>query len=61
MVLMIEPVYNLMNDLKKEREYDEIIYMSPDGELLNQQVSNTLSCLDNIMILCGTIRESTIG
>lgn len=53
MVLMIEPVYNLMNDLKKEREYDEIIYMSPDGELLNQQVSNTLSCLDNIMILCG--------
>ena len=53
MVLMIEPVYNLMNDLKKEREYDEIIYMSPDGKLLNQHVSNTLSCLNNIMILCG--------
>lgn len=53
MVLMIEPVYNLINDLKREREYDQVIYMSPDGELLSQSMANRLSCLDNVIILCG--------
>lgn len=53
MVLMIEPVYNLISDLKRERRYDEIIYMSPDGELLSQPMANRLSCLSEIIILCG--------
>lgn len=53
MVMMVEPVYNLISDLKKEREYDEIIYMSPDGEQLTQRVSNELSLYENIIILCG--------
>lgn len=53
MVMMIEPIYNLINDLKKERDYDEIIYMSPDGEPLTQRVSNDLSLKKNLIILCG--------
>lgn len=53
MVLMIEPVYNLISDLKRERRYDEVIYMSPDGELLIQPMANRLSCLSDIIILCG--------
>ena len=53
MVLMIEPVFTLMDKLKKDRSYDEIIYMSPDGELLDQPIANRLSCLESIMILCG--------
>lgn len=53
MVLMIEPVFTLMDKLKKDRLYDEIIYMSPDGELLDQPMANRISCLENIMILCG--------
>ena len=53
MILMIEPIFNLINDPKKERNYDEIIYMSPDGELLDQPIANQLSCLENIIILCG--------
>lgn len=53
MILMIEPIYKLINDLKSQREYDEIIYMSPDGELLDQPIANKLSCLQNIIILCG--------
>lgn len=53
MVMMVEPVYRLMEDLKKEREYDEIIYTSPDGEILNQSIANDLSTKQNIMILCG--------
>lgn len=53
MVMMVEPVYRLMDDLKKEREYDEIIYTSPDGEILNQGIANDLSTKQNIMILCG--------
>ncbi len=53
MVLMIEPIYTLINKLKQEREYDEIIYMSPDGKVLDQPVANRLSCLKNIIILCG--------
>lgn len=53
MVLMIEPIHKLMDELKAQREYDEIIYMSPDGQLLDQPLANHLSCKNNIMILCG--------
>ena len=53
MVLTIEPIHKLMDELKAQREYDEIIYMSPDGQLLDQPLANHLSCKTNIMILCG--------
>lgn len=53
MVLMLEPVYNMISELKAERDYDEIIYMSPDGEVLNQNISNGLSLKENLIILCG--------
>ncbi len=53
MVMMIEPIANCINDLKKERTYDEIIYMTPDGEILKQNTCNHLSTLKNIMVLCG--------
>ncbi len=53
MVMMIEPVYRAMEKLKGEREYDEIIYTSPDGELFTQKTANTLSLKENIMILAG--------
>lgn len=53
MILMIEPIFTLISKLKEEREYDEIIYMSPDGKVLDQPVANRLSCMKNIMILCG--------
>ena len=53
MVLMLEPVYMMIEELKAEREYDEVIYMSPDGEILNQNISNELSLYENIIILCG--------
>jgi len=53
MVLMIEPIWNIIEQLKSERSYDEIIYMSPDGELFNQRMANSLSLKGNIIILCG--------
>src|ERR1035438_2654090 len=53
MVMMIEPVFNCINHLKKETTYNEVIYMSPDGEMLNQKMANTLSLKENIIILCG--------
>jgi tRNA (guanine37-N1)-methyltransferase len=53
MVMMIEPIANCIDALKSERSYDEIIYMTPDGELLNQKISNQLSLLENIVVLCG--------
>jgi tRNA (guanine37-N1)-methyltransferase len=53
MVLMIEPIDKCISTLKKERLYDEIIYMTPDGETLNQRTSNSLSLLTNIIVLCG--------
>lgn len=53
MVLMIEPVSKAIEGLKSERKYDEIIYMSPDGKLLNQKLANHLSTFENIIILCG--------
>ncbi len=53
MVLMIEPIAACMEELKSKTKYDEVIYMSPDGELLNQSICNHLSLKKNLMILCG--------
>jgi tRNA (guanine37-N1)-methyltransferase len=53
MVMMIEPVYKAIEKLKSEREYDEIIYTSPDGETFNQKMANRFSLLNNIIILAG--------
>lgn len=53
MVMLIEPIDKCIAELKKQREYDEVIYMSPDGEKLTQSKSNQLSCMENIIILCG--------
>ena len=53
MVMMIEPIDLCIHKLKKGREYDEIIYLTPDGEKLNQNISNALSTKKNIIILCG--------
>ena len=52
MVMMIEPIDNCIKALKNERDYDEIIYMSPDGELLNQKIANQLSLYKNLILLC---------
>jgi tRNA (guanine37-N1)-methyltransferase len=53
MIMMIEPVYKAIEKLKKEREYDEIIYTSPDGEPFKQKTANQLSLYNNIIILAG--------
>lgn len=53
MVLMIEPIDKCISGLTNKRDYDEIIYMTPDGETLNQKMANSLSLLKNIIILCG--------
>ena len=53
MVLMVEPVYNMIMKLKAERDYDEVIYMSPDGAVFSQGMANELSLKGNIIILCG--------
>ena len=53
MVMMIEPVDNCITHLKNQRDYDEVIYMSPDGEMLDQPLCNQLSLKENIIILCG--------
>lgn len=53
MVMMIEPIANCIDYLKKERDYDEVIYMTPDGATLKQSMANELSLLKNIIILCG--------
>lgn len=53
MVMMIEPIAACINDLKSKTHYDEVIYMSPDGERLTQKISNQLSMLKNLIILCG--------
>lgn len=53
MVMKIQPVEACINHLKAQRDYDEIIYTSPDGELFNQQTANRMSMLENIIILCG--------
>ena len=53
MVLMIEPVVNCLENLQREIDYQEIIYMSPDGEPLTQPLSNQMSLVQNLVILCG--------
>ena len=53
MVMQIEPVWRCMEELKSQRDYDEIIFTSPDGEQLDQPMANALSLKENIMILCG--------
>ena len=53
MVICIQPIDDCISKLKTERHYDEIIYLSPDGETLNQQICNTLSTHSNLILLCG--------
>lgn len=53
MVMQIEPVDRCISALKAERDYDEVIFTAPDGEVFNQRIANSLSMLDNIIILCG--------
>lgn len=53
MVIQIEPVDRCISALKAERDYDEVIFTAPDGEVFNQKMANNLSLLNNIIILCG--------
>lgn len=53
MVMQVEPVDRAISALKAERRYDEVIFTSPDGELLTQPMANSLSMLENVIILCG--------
>lgn len=53
MVMMAEPIVRCIEHLQEQRSYDEIIYMTPDGDLLNQKMANELSLRGNLMILCG--------
>lgn len=53
MVMTVQPIDACISALKKERDYDEVIFTSPDGETFNQPMANSLSLLNNIIILCG--------
>ncbi len=53
MVMKVQPVDACISELKSQRHYDEVIFTSPDGETFNQQTANSLSLLENIIILCG--------
>lgn len=53
MVMMIEPIDRCISELKSKRHYDEVIYMSPDGELFTQSIANELSIKQNLILLCG--------
>ena len=53
MVMMVEPIDKCISQLKSEREYDEVIYMTPDGSTLNQGMANEISMKKNIIVLCG--------
>ena len=53
MVMMIEPILACIKKLQSERKYDEIIYLTPDGELMNQKMVNTLSLRENLILICG--------
>lgn len=53
MVMLIEPIDNAISALKAERNYDEVIYTSPDGEVFNQGLANRMSSYENLIILCG--------
>ncbi|PIF47374.1 tRNA (guanine37-N1)-methyltransferase [Chryseobacterium sp. 52] len=53
MVMMIEPIDKCISELKSQREYDEVIYLTPDGITLNQKIANSLSIKNNLIFLCG--------
>ena len=53
MVMMIEPLVNAVESLQKEKQYDEVIYLTPDGETFNQKMANTLSLKNNLLMICG--------
>ncbi len=53
MVMMVEPLDKCISELKSQREYDEVIYLTPDGVTLNQKIANTLSIKQNLIFLCG--------
>lgn len=53
MVMMVEPLDKCISELKKCRQYDEIIYLTPDGKTLNQRIANRLSIAENLMLICG--------
>jgi len=53
MVMMCEPLAKAIEELSKERTYDEIIYLTPDGEQLDQKIANTLSLKENLLLICG--------
>ncbi|MEM6697926.1 MAG: tRNA (guanosine(37)-N1)-methyltransferase TrmD, partial [Bacteroidota bacterium] len=53
MVMMVEPMSNCINELQAERNYDEVIYMTPDGKRYNQSIANQLSLKGNLIIICG--------
>lgn len=53
MVMMIEPIHRCIKSLQSQRQYDEVIYMSPDGEMLTQSLANQLSLKGNLIMLCG--------
>jgi tRNA (guanine37-N1)-methyltransferase len=53
LVMAVEPIHRCISSLKEQREYDEIIYLSPDGEVFDQKMANSLSIKKNIMFLCG--------
>ncbi|MEP6845925.1 MAG: tRNA (guanosine(37)-N1)-methyltransferase TrmD [Panacibacter sp.] len=53
MVMMCEPLANAVDSLQKERNYDEVIYVTPDGKTFNQKIANQLSLKDNLIIICG--------
>jgi tRNA (guanine37-N1)-methyltransferase len=53
MVMMVEPIALCIEDLQSKRKYDDVIYMSPDGEMLNQPLANQLSLKENMIVLCG--------
>jgi len=53
MVMMVEPIANCIDDLRQARHYDEIIYLTPDGQLLDQKLANRLSLKGNLILLCG--------
>lgn len=53
MVLMIEPLVNAVESLQKQKTYDEVIYLTPDGETFNQKMANSLSLKNNLLMICG--------
>ena len=59
MVMKIEPIERCINALKAERDYDEVIFTTPDGEQFNQPMANSLSLAQNLIILCGHSRISS--